>query len=79
MKFRLTIKDPDGFDNGIRAAARQSFAALPLKPEELEDTVDMRVDAVKFFLEKWVKYNEYVTLEFDFLNGTATVVPLNEK
>lgn len=79
MKFRLTLKDPDGFENGLRAAARRSFDALPLKADELAEAVETRVEAVQHFLSKWVKYNEYITIEFDFINKTATVIPLNEK
>lgn len=75
MKFRITFKDPDGFNNGVREAAKDSFSGLPLKDYELEEAVDLRVEAVKNMLGKWVKWEEYITIEFDPQAGTAVVVP----
>lgn len=77
MKFKITLKDPDGISNAVRQAAEDSFSGLPLKPDELADAVDLRQRAImEDFLSQWVKYDEYITIEFDPIAKTARVVPL---
>ena len=74
MKFQITLKDPDGFSNSIRQAVEESLAKLPLEGEELESAIELRTKVVEDFLEKWVNYGEYITIEFDKKSGTATVL-----
>jgi hypothetical protein len=72
--FRVTLKDPDGFYEGIRDAVAESVADVE-DDEEREALEEVRRKKFETALEKWVDYSEYVTLEFDLTNGTARVVP----
>lgn len=72
--FRVTLKDPDGFYEGIRDAVAESVADVE-DDEEREALEEVRRKKFETALEKWVEYDEYVTLEFDLTNGTARVVP----
>lgn len=73
--LRVSLKDPDGFSEAIDEAVRESLAGL--EDEDERDTLeDLRREKTEAALEKWVRYSEYVTLEFDLANGTARVVPL---
>lgn len=76
MKFRVQLKDPDGFFDGVSDAIDASVESLDLDEEERDAVKERRRETVNSALEKWVKYSEYVTLEFDTDAGTATVVAL---
>lgn len=73
MKFQITLKDPDGVYEGIREAARASLP-LGLEPDELEELIDGRHKKLSAFSRPWIKYGEYVTIEFDTESNTAVVV-----
>ena len=75
MKFKITLKDPDGVDNSIREYAKSLFDNLPLSEEEKNDCAYTREGVLHSELEKWIKYGEYITIEFDLVKKTATVVP----
>ena len=74
MKFRVTFKDPDGFSQSVQDYAESLFSELPLTDEEKEDCVYKRVGVIDESLKKWVKYGEYITIEFDLVAKTAKVV-----
>lgn len=84
MIFSLTFKTPDVVYNTASELAAQALAQaradfpdnpdLQTKEDEryfLED----KVEETEAFLEKWIEWNECVTLEFDTEKGTAVVVP----
>ena len=75
MKFKVQLKDPDGFFDGVSDAIDASIESLDLDEDERDAVKDHRSETVNSALEKWVKYSEYVTLEFDTDAGTAIVVP----
>ncbi len=76
MKFSVTLKDPDGFSESVQEAVKENVARMPdLGEEERESVEEIRTEAVNKFLEKWIEYSEYVTIEFDTVAGTATVMP----
>lgn len=75
MKFRVTVKSPDGVYESIREAAEESVEPLGLDKEEAEYLCEKRQESLSEFAAKWVKYGEYITVEFDTEAGTATVVP----
>jgi len=72
-KFTVTLKDPDGPYEDISKAARDS---LPdgLDDGEADDLTVSRADDLREFASRWLKYGEYVTIEFDTDAGTATVL-----
>jgi len=75
MKFRVTLKDPDGFTDCVDEAVKDSVnAQQDLDDEEKEDVIERRTEKVWKDLSKFVEYQEYVTIEFDTEAGTATVV-----
>lgn len=76
MKFRVQFKDPDVVHDAAREAAE---AGMPegLSEKEKEQLIDGRTEKLTDFASTWVKYGEYITVEFDTDAGTATVVKQN--
>ena len=62
MKFRVSFKTPDAFD--------QVISDHSLNDEGKEDE---HYDAKRLF-EKFTEYGEYVTIEFDTANDSAKVI-----
>lgn len=78
MKVRLTVKDPDGVQDAIVSAARASAAAVAgLTDDEREMVIDNRTEEITKALKRWIRHDEYLTVEFDLAAGTAQVVPTN--
>ena len=76
MKFTVHLKDPDGFSDGVWRAARDSVTPIEgLDFEEQEGLADDRRDEIVIAIKKWVRYSEYISVEFDTELGTATVLP----
>ena len=88
MKIRIDIKDPDGFyesmrdqaitklrENGHEDLYRQSFDNKCAK-KEFNELVEEERQEIESALEKWVRFGECCTLEFDTETGTAVVVPV---
>jgi hypothetical protein len=75
MKFRITMKDPDGPYECIQDAAEEMVEAIEgLTPEERQVFRHSRVDMLRDFAGRWMEYGEYITVEFDTEAGTATVI-----
>jgi hypothetical protein len=76
MKFRVTLKDPDCLYEAAREATREECAAIPGLSEEEKLVISQKreVDAITFASKKWFQYGEYVTIEIDTDEGTATVL-----
>ena len=75
MKFKVTLKDPDGFFDGVQDAVTQQLLILDLPEDEREALHDVKQEKIMEFIDKWVEYSEYVTIEFDTEANTATVLP----
>lgn len=65
MKLKITFKSPDTCDNAI-------IEALDNYDVDREEREDIE-EGIRDSLSKWIDYNEYVTIEFDTVLGTATV------
>lgn len=76
MKFRVTLKDPDGPYDSMLDAKNEYLATLPneMTPEEKEAAADARWEALQEAANEWLRWGEYVTIEIDTEAGTATVV-----
>lgn len=77
MKFRVLLKDPDGFGfiDAVSEAAEKSMADTSgLSDDERDTLAGKRVELLNEFMNNWVEYGEYVTIEFDTDAGTAIVV-----
>lgn len=73
MKVKITFKDPDGVYDCVRDAVQE---ALPdgLDQSEQDALIESRTEATFEKLKQWLKWKEYVTVEFDTNAGTAVVV-----
>ena len=75
MKFQVTLKDPDGPYDTIQDEAKRQVSEIEgLDEDERESLVDERVKKMRDFSGPWLKYGEYITVEFDTEAGTAVVV-----
>ncbi len=92
MKFTVTFKTPDTLEDSIKEkmdnyadhcggslACRESsdkkYASCDDCEEQRNKLLTMKEEAEKLG-NKFISYGEYVTIEFDTEEGTATVVPL---
>ena len=65
MIFRVIMKCPDALEDVIGYGAYDIID---------EDQRDLEVASAKHFANAWVKYGEYVTIEFDTEKKTCVVV-----
>lgn len=84
MKFQLTFKTPDVLDQIIEKQSNHCDNHIDRDYDSddcnLCDEVDNRssenIAAIEECAEKFIRYSEYITIEFDTETKTATVVPL---
>lgn len=75
MKFRITMKDPDGAYECIQEEAEKSLASIEgLNDDERESLLDKRVEMLRETSDRFMSYGEYLTVEFDTESKTATVI-----
>lgn len=75
MKLKLTFKTPDV----LYQAAEQHINAYPPDADEADEEeypylMEEALETVKEMLEKWVRHEEFITIEFDTEAKTATVL-----
>ncbi len=73
MKFRITLKDPDGFSDAIHYAAKTSTESIE-GTEERSACCEIRQEMLWDFLENFVECQEYITLEVDTDKETVAVL-----
>lgn len=69
MKIQITFKDPDGVYEAIQEKAESQLVNAE------DEIIEKRMQSIQKQLESWIKYNEYITVEFDTEAKTATVIP----
>ncbi len=75
MKFKVTFKDPDTLNDAISNAIRNTLEPQEgFDEEEVEMVVEDRKKDIEKSVEAWVKYGEYITIEFDTELNTAIVI-----
>lgn len=74
MKFRVTMKDPDGVSEAVNDAVKESVNEMGLPPDEAAELIDMRVEKETEKLKRWFQWSEYLTIEVDTELMTATIV-----
>lgn len=81
MKFKLTLKDPDGVGDSLDDAVERSLRDVKgqLVPQELEALKEKRRETFRQAMRPFVEFSEYVTIEIDTNEMTARVVPVGEK
>lgn len=74
---KVRLKDPDGLYEAVDDAVREMLDPLDISDEEYIHLCDVRrEEALKVIRERFMKYGEYLTVEFDLKDVTARVVPL---
>lgn len=71
MKMRVTFKTPDAIAGACHAFGVREAAARG----DGEDLEHYWADYARDKVRRWVAFGEYLTVDFDLLRGTATVVP----
>ena len=74
MKFTINIKDPDGFDEGIKEAAKRSMKNNNTSSSESDILLEIRQREIEETISEWVRYGECIDVEFDTEKRTATVL-----
>ena len=64
MKVSVTFKTPDAVNEAVEEALQGAT----------DQFVETRATELKRKLSKWINYGEYVTIEFDLEDSTATVL-----
>lgn len=76
MKIVVRFKDPDALDNVLLNAVNESLLET-LDADERDEIRESRMCKLRDQLTKsWVLWGEYLKVEFDLTNGTATVLPV---
>jgi hypothetical protein len=86
MKFRVTMKNPDGLHRAVKEAAREAAdmgadwrrdceaAGNPVEGSNIE-ALDEQVEDLMDLASTWFEYGEYLTVEIDTEAKTCVVVP----
>lgn len=75
MKVLVTMKDPDAMHDAVREAVEREVKQMGLSRDESKLLVEARVDKTIELMVKWFTHGEYMTVEFDTDDMTATVIP----
>jgi hypothetical protein len=75
VKIRVTMKDPDSGYDAVQDAVRAGLKGSGLPEDEQELLFESRVAKANEALGKWMRYGEYLDVEFDTESGTAVVLP----
>lgn len=67
MTFRVTMKTPDAYDDAL---------SLISQGKDMEESQGKDMEDAVCLLDRYMKYGEYLTVEFDTEKETATVVPV---
>ena len=82
MQFQVIMKNPDALEEALYVL-RQTETDLALEQsgeneldEPTEEAIEDVVAICRNFAEKYFKYGEYLTVEFDTDAKTAKVIPV---
>lgn len=74
MKFTVTMKDPDALHEAAHDAAEAYAKSVEgLDDDEREALSQLRYEKLADFAGEYMRYGEYIDVEFDLEAGTATV------
>lgn len=75
MKFKITMKDPDGFYDSVQDAAQEwANQASGIDDDEREYLVKSKREKLREILGQWFEYSEYLVVEIDTDANTIAVV-----
>ncbi len=76
MKFRITMKDPDGYADSIDEAAKTAVEqATGIDEDEKEQILETKRTKLSEVARRWFEYSEYLTVEIDTEADTIAVIP----
>jgi hypothetical protein len=79
MKFRITLKDPDGVLDSIDDAVQCIQDIMDIKDKDEVDVIrEHRKDKYLQLCKTWFEYDEYLTVEIDTEAKTCTVIPVGK-
>ncbi len=74
MKIKIQMKDPDGVYDAVTDAIKDTLRSIQgISDDEREKLEESRREEANEAIFKWIDYGEYVTIEIDTDNMTATV------
>jgi hypothetical protein len=78
MKIRVTLKDPDTMPDAVCDAvhANVKTSVLGVSEHERKSIASDRICEIQSEItQRWMRYSEYLTVEFDTDTWEATVLP----
>lgn len=75
-KIRITFKTPDALNDALKEYAEEVVDEEegPMRAVDKEEFVFEEKELIEKKLGKFIRNGEYITVEFDLDDGTATVV-----
>lgn len=73
MKLKVTMKNPD-LAYQIERACQERVANMDLPEPQQTDLLDSMMEEVEAKMKTWVKYGEYIAVEFDLEMMTVKVL-----
>lgn len=75
MKFKVTMKDPDGFADSLGDAVNDAVDEIKGIDDEEKDALrETKQKKLSELLKKWFEYSEYLTVEVDTEAETCVVI-----
>ncbi len=80
MKIRMALKDPDTMPDAVEEAVQADTKRIEgLSEAERVGVSRSRTAAIEMEIsDRWMRYGEYLLVEFDTETWTATVLPASE-
>ena len=76
MKFIVTFKTPDAVSCTIDEIVKDYVEFNDMEGEEAEEEAFLLKEKMTEFSDRFVKYGEIISIEFDMDEETATAVPV---
>jgi len=73
MRFQVTFKTPDSLENTVDEETEYELSTLEDEFQDDENREEIKAKLMKF-ASKWVKWSEYITVEFDLEAETCKVL-----
>jgi len=75
MKFKISFKDPDSFDDALIDLLTTKDTKIDyFKNISCDEAMQDKRHKLIEFLQQWVRYEQYIDVEFDTESNTATVI-----
>jgi len=75
MKFRLTFKTNDVLDQAYENVSKSMYSKCDTDECDCDFFIQESKAEIEKMADKFIRYGELITIEFDSELGTATVIP----